>query len=186
MSTQIELARRWIGPVSVGALQLVQDTEEKFVSVNDPQDAEKIPISANLLWGESTLINTTITSGDFELVTPPWVLDWIKFNELAEKWKDTRSGWRSFSGDLMRDPSYSQIVGMGPVVVPFILYELQKELIEGKLNDWFYALWAVTQENPLPPEAQGKPREAAKAWIEWGRRQGYVHALLGSIVPTPR
>ena len=33
---------------------------------------------------------------------------------------------------------------------------------------------SITEENPVPPEAAGRVREMAEAWIEWGKRQGYL------------
>ena len=40
--------------------------------------------------------------------------------------------------------SYQKIIGMGPAVVPLILSELQKEP-----DHWFWALEAITDENPV-------------------------------------
>ena len=38
---------------------------------------------------------------------------------------------------------------------------------------WFWALEAITEENPVPPAA-GKVREMARAWVDWGKRQGLL------------
>jgi hypothetical protein len=39
---------------------------------------------------------------------------------------------------------------------------------------WFWALEAIAEQNPVPPEAKGQVRLMAQAWIEWGKQQGYV------------
>jgi hypothetical protein len=53
-------------------------------------------------------------------------------------------------------------------VVPLILEELQREP-----DQWFWALEAITEANPVPQEAQGNVRQMAQAWIDWGRQQGF-------------
>jgi hypothetical protein len=65
--------------------------------------------------------------------------------------------------------SYQKIIGMGLAAVPLILEELQREP-----NQWFWALEAITDENPVPPEAAGKVRLMAEAWIQWGREHGLL------------
>jgi hypothetical protein len=50
-----------------------------------------------------------------------------------------------------------------------ILEELRREP-----DHWFWALEAITLANPVPPEAGGKVEEMARAWIEWGIREGYI------------
>ena len=64
-----------------------------------------------------------------------------------------------------------QIIGMGPAVVPLILEELQREP-----DHWFWALEAITQQDPVPPEARGDVGAMADAWIAWGKQQGYLPA----------
>jgi hypothetical protein len=65
--------------------------------------------------------------------------------------------------------SYQKIIGMGLEAVPLILEELGREP-----SQWFWALEAITDENPVPPEAAGKVRLMAKAWIQWGREHGLL------------
>jgi hypothetical protein len=50
--------------------------------------------------------------------------------------------------------------------VPLILDGLRREP-----DHWFWALEAITDENPVPAEAAGKVREMAKAWIDWGQQR---------------
>jgi hypothetical protein len=66
-------------------------------------------------------------------------------------------------------PSYQQIIGMGDPAVPLLLEELRREP-----DHWFWALEAITLENPVPRDAAGKVRLMAQAWVEWGIREGYI------------
>ena len=66
-------------------------------------------------------------------------------------------------------PCYQQIIGMGERAVPLILEELSREP-----DHWFWALEAITQENPVPCDAAGNVRLMAEAWVAWGAHEGYV------------
>ena len=48
--------------------------------------------------------------------------------------------------------------------------------LEREPDHWFWALEAITQENPVPPEAAGRVAKMAEAWIAWGKQQGYLAA----------
>jgi hypothetical protein len=64
---------------------------------------------------------------------------------------------------------YQRIIGMGPPAVSLILEELRREP-----DHWFWALEAITEENPVPPEAMGKVRLMAEVWTRWGEEQGLI------------
>jgi hypothetical protein len=91
-----------------------------------------------------------------------------EFKELAAKWKSDR-GATSSSTALSMHPAYQLIIGMGERVLPLIFADLQQ-----KPDHWFWALRAITHENPVPPESRGKIQEMANAWLAWGREKGYV------------
>ena len=93
-----------------------------------------------------------------------------RFQQLAAQWKEQSRHMSNPAQMAMLKP-YQQIIGMGEAAVPLILAELQWDP-----DQWFWALEAITQENPVPPEAVGKVRPMAEAWVEWGKRQGYVAA----------
>lgn len=57
--------------------------------------------------------------------------------------------------------------GIGEPVVRLILDALEREP-----DQWFWALQAITEEDPVPPQARGKVREMARAWIDWGPVRG--------------
>lgn len=92
------------------------------------------------------------------------------FRKLAAQWKE-QSRYLSNAAQMAMLKPYQTIIGMGAPVVPLILEELQREP-----DQWFWALESITQENPVPPEAVGKVRAMAQAWIEWGKQRGLVTA----------
>jgi hypothetical protein len=92
-----------------------------------------------------------------------------RFRRLSAEWK-VQSRYLSNTAQMAILKPYQRLVGMGLSAVPLILDELLREP-----DQWFWALEAITEENPVPPEAAGKVREMARAWIDWGKRQGLVN-----------
>ena len=90
------------------------------------------------------------------------------FEELKTDWK-TRTTYMSNSAQIAAVRSYQRIIGMGPAALPLILKELEREP-----DHWFWALEAISGENPVPPNQAGRVADMAKRWIEWGRQKGLV------------
>jgi hypothetical protein len=91
-----------------------------------------------------------------------------EFKDLADRWKTERRA-SSSTASLAMHPAYQKIIGMGQGAVPFILADLQRGV-----DHWFWALRAITRENPVSPENRGNLQAMAAAWLEWGRKNGYV------------
>jgi hypothetical protein len=91
-----------------------------------------------------------------------------RFRQLAEIWKKDTLYLSSVAKKAMH-PAYQGIIGLGETAVPWILEELKKEA-----GDWFWALTAITGENPVPEASAGKVPEMVAAWLHWGREQGYI------------
>jgi len=90
------------------------------------------------------------------------------FYRLKIEWeRDTITS--SFVIQAAMHPAYQQIIGMGEAAIPLILDEIQT-----KPSHWFWALGAITGENPVPPQDRGKLQKMAEAWINWGRKNGYI------------
>jgi hypothetical protein len=89
------------------------------------------------------------------------------FSTLAQRWKKER-GPTSSTTEMAMCPSYQRIIGLGPTGVPLILRELERTP-----DHWFWALKAITGEDPVPAASRGNVGEMARLWVEWGRRQGY-------------
>jgi len=91
-----------------------------------------------------------------------------QFGRLAAEWKK-QSLLLSNPAQMALLKPYQQIIGMGPSALPFILEALQREP-----DHWFWALEAITGENPVPPDAAGATRRMAEAWVDWGRARGLL------------
>ena len=91
-----------------------------------------------------------------------------RFARLAAEWKrDSR--FLSNSAQMAMLRSYQRIIGMGMPVVPLILQELARDP-----DQWFWALEAITEQNPVPAQAAGKVSLMAQAWIQWGKAEGLL------------
>lgn len=86
------------------------------------------------------------------------------FKQLAREWKDGTAATSSLS-KVYFHPSYQQIIGLGPDVLPLIFRELRREP-----DWWFWALSAITGEDPVPADAAGDLRRMTAAWLEWEKR----------------
>lgn len=91
-----------------------------------------------------------------------------RFQQLAAQWKE-QSHYLSNTAQMALLKPYQRIIGMGSPVAPLILQELQSGP-----DQWFWALEAITEENPVPPEAADNVGLMAQAWIEWGKRKGLI------------
>lgn len=90
-----------------------------------------------------------------------------RFNNLASTWRD-ETRLTSATDELIMSPSYQRIIGIGPTAVPLLLRELRDNP-----DHWFWALEAITGENPVAEDATFD--EAVAAWLEWGTRQGLLN-----------
>jgi hypothetical protein len=98
-------------------------------------------------------------------------LDWALFQSLVAQWHQER-GVTSSVTQMATCKSYQCIVGMGDRAIPLIMSQLESE---GRDPDhWFWALRAITAEDPVPKDAQGDMSRMAAAWLNWGRSNGYA------------
>ncbi|MGB6897276.1 MAG: hypothetical protein WBE12_01690 [Candidatus Acidiferrum sp.] len=93
----------------------------------------------------------------------------IKFNELVSEWRAQKTRASSFSSANASLPAYQFIIGMGEKAVPYILRELSK-----KDEDWYWALKAISREDPVPPEHRGERKVMRQLWLEWGKAKKYA------------
>ena len=97
-----------------------------------------------------------------------WANPAIRFSNLEKEWKESTPMLSSIT-DIVMHPSYQQIIGMGPTAIPLIFLSMRREL-----GHWFWALVAITGENPVSIEHRGKIKEMTNAWLDWGRKQLYL------------
>ena len=91
----------------------------------------------------------------------------VRFRKLAQEWKAERAPTSSVE-KLAIHPAYQQIIDLGPDVLPAIFRELERAP-----DHWFWALRALTGENPVAPDHRGNLRSMADDWVEWAKQQGY-------------
>ena len=91
-----------------------------------------------------------------------------RFAALAARWqRETRH--HSSTDVKIAHPAYREIVRMGEAAIPMILRELERTRAQ-----WFQALFEITGETPFALEDHGNVEAMASAWVEWGRRSGYL------------
>jgi hypothetical protein len=96
-----------------------------------------------------------------ELAVPAW----YEFHRLKDLWRRERGATSSITA-MATCPSYQGIIGMGEIAVPLILRELESE---GDQPDmWFWALKAITRDDPVNPDDRGDMKAMADAWLSWG------------------
>jgi len=100
--------------------------------------------------------------------THPGVSASAEFARLAENWKAETAHLSSITRAAMH-PAYQRIVGMGSSALPLILCELRD-----RPRQWFWALKAISGEDPVKPEDRGNVPKMREAWLEWGRKRGHI------------
>ena len=86
----------------------------------------------------------------------------LKFERLARRWRRETVAFSS-TIDIAMHPCYQAIIGMGEVAVPLILESLTR-----RFDHWFWALEAITQDNPVAGQHRGDGTGLAQV----GKRQG--------------
>lgn len=92
----------------------------------------------------------------------------VRFDRLTEEWKSFESPFSS-AMDLAMHPAYQQIIGMGPMAIPWIIEQLEREP-----DHWFWALHCLSGGlDPVPHSDRGDMGAMSAAWIKWARDNGY-------------
>jgi hypothetical protein len=90
-----------------------------------------------------------------------------RFQELVRQWK-TATEFTSSITEMATHPAYQQIIGLGRDTLPFLFDELRRDP-----DQWFWALKAITGEDPVPAAARGNLDGMTHAWLDWARAHGY-------------
>lgn len=91
-----------------------------------------------------------------------------KFNQLSRQFIEDTAGMSS-TIEMAKHPAYQEIIHLGESVIPLLLQDLQQNPLY-----WLTALRQITQENPVKPEQRGKVKQMAEAWLNWGKKNGYI------------
>ena len=168
---------------SLGCFPLIaKDEIVGTLSLYTGYNYEFYPDSVDFLQGAADLIASFVLNVKLEeqkrtlqdTLKPPYIELEIesKFNILAQKWKQDTKAISSIA-QMSMHPNYQMIIGLGSKVVPLLLRELAQH--PNNPDHWFWALRAITGEDPAEPEQRGRIAEMRTAWLKWGERQGYVY-----------
>lgn len=91
-----------------------------------------------------------------------------EFYSNVLKWKEATRVISS-SHEIVMNKSYQRIIGLGPAVIPLILKDLRDYG-----GHWFWALNALTGENPVTREDAGKIKKLRESWLAWGKTRGFI------------
>ncbi len=90
-----------------------------------------------------------------------------RFRRLATVWH-RETDYLSSMEDAESHPAYQEVIGLGPLVVPLLLRDLEENH-----THWFAALKAITGAWPAPESAAGDIPKMAEAWLRWAKDNGY-------------
>lgn len=90
-----------------------------------------------------------------------------KFQRLATQWREETLDVSSMT-DMISHPAYLAIIAMREQALPFLFDELRRAPAH-----WFAALYAITEENPIPPPMAGNLDDMTSVWLRWAEQHGY-------------
>jgi hypothetical protein len=90
-----------------------------------------------------------------------------RFGRLAGQWREDTQ-WLSSTTEIAMHPAYQAIIGMGADALPLILEDLHDNS-----GHWYWALKAISTEDPVPPCDRGAIKKMKEAWLRWGAEKGF-------------
>ena len=90
-----------------------------------------------------------------------------KFRRLQDEWLADIQ-YSSSGTEIVSHPAYQSIIGMDSAALPLIIRELREQL-----GHWFWALFKITGENPVPSEDLGNLEKMREAWLQWADEQSF-------------
>jgi len=93
-----------------------------------------------------------------------------RFRSLAQQWR-RETQWLSSTTDIAMHPAYQAIIGMGTEALPMILEDLRQNS-----GHWYWALKAISNEDPVVPRDRGSLKKMRIAWLQWGETKGLIRA----------
>ncbi len=83
------------------------------------------------------------------------------FDDYKSTWEEETIFSSSIS-EITNNTAYRTIIGLGQKVLPFIIDDLKKND-----NHWFYALEALTGQNPIKENHKGIIPLMRDDWLKW-------------------
>lgn len=109
-----------------------------------------------------------LLSDYYKPLSRQWANPVIRFSNLEAEWKESTAMLSSIT-EIAMHSAYQQIIGMGPAAISLIFVSMQREP-----NHWFWALKAISGEDPVSPEHRGNILEMTNAWLDWGKKHLYI------------
>lgn len=141
-----------------------------YRSINDPETSLAITIRSEWPSVAPTRASSITDEWAPQVEVSSTQADSVKFRALVREWKSCRTASSSIS-EITQHLAYQKIIGMGKRAVPLILKQLSLEGDEPA--HWFRALHVITLEQPVSHADRGNTIKMARAWLEWGKRNGY-------------
>ncbi len=142
--------------------QVLEGAWEEIVEHADELSGKLVKLT---VLGDSPPLMSTGAVEQSPPVTPVTDTEGL-FQQLADQWRK-ETAHLSLAIKKVMHPAYQRIIGLGPDAVPLILLELQH-----KPGHWFWALKAITGEDPAQPE--DTISQATQAWLRWGQERRYI------------
>ena len=140
--------------------------------ISSVQQIVNVPLEEDTGVGEESQIIRrrleNLLTDYYKPLSRQWANPVIRFSNLEKEWKESTPMLSSVT-EIVMHPSYQQIIGMGVTAIPLIFLSMRREL-----DHWFWALSAITGENPVDIEHRGKMKEMTNAWLEWGQKNLYL------------
>jgi hypothetical protein len=99
-------------------------------------------------------------------------VDFVKFHNLAKKWKEETLITSSVS-EIVSNRSYLDIIDMGEKILPLIFQDLKSDPAF-----WFCALEKLTGCNPIEKSHRGFIKLMKEDWLKWGKENGYIREKM--------
>lgn len=87
------------------------------------------------------------------------------FHRLADEWRN-ETWFISSIKKRISHQAHLKIIGLGRPAIPLIVREMRRSP-----DNWFWALEAITHEDPAP-HAENM-QQLADAWLAWAKKHGY-------------
>jgi hypothetical protein len=87
------------------------------------------------------------------------------FHRLADEWRN-ETWFISSIKKRISHPAHLKIIGLGRPAIPLIITEMRRSP-----GHWFWALEAITREDPAPNAENMHQLE--NAWLAWADAHGY-------------
>lgn len=93
-----------------------------------------------------------------------------KFASLVKAWEEETLIISSLEKQILNE-SYQRIIGLGPVAIPLILNRLKSYG-----GNWFWALRAISGEDPIDSDCYGNFEKMRQIWLAWGVDKELINA----------